>query len=121
MALYRFEDAETVQRATKRPRRLLRIIRAQTVSRDHLVDDVYHLAHGGDQIGMRSSGVAVGDGVEPGVHPDEGTPCVCERHDGVVARETNRGGTQLFGEKVACEEAELMVDVVDPVDVFVQG
>lgn len=109
-----------MQRTAKRPRRLLRIIRAQTVSRDHLVDDVDHLADGGDQIGMRSSGVAVGDGVEPGVYSDERTPCVRERHDGVVARETDRGGTQLFGEKAACEEAELMVDVVDPVDVFVQ-
>lgn len=121
MAFVRFQYAEAVHRTAQRPGSLIRVVFAESVPRNDPIDDVDHFSDCGDEVGVWGSGVAVGDCVQPGVNADEVAPGVRECDDGIVAGESDGCGPKMLGELFPREEAELMSDVVDAVDVFIEG
>ena len=115
------QHTEAVQCASQRPCCLLRVVFTEAVSGDDSVDDVDNFSDRCDEVSVWSCGVAVGDCVQPGVDANKFAPRVGECHDGIVAGESDGGVAEVLGEQFPGEEAELMLDVVDAVNVLVES
>lgn len=115
------QHAEAVQCASQRPRCLLRVVFTEAVSGNDSVDDVDNFSDRCDEVCVWGCRVAVGDRVQPGVDANKFSPRVGECHDGVVAGEADCGVAEVLGEQFPGEEAELVLDVVDAVNVLVES